>query len=186
MKWKEVQFFPDFGQCEINDTQRDGKKYVQRLVPYPKPRNNLILPESRGFAFVNPPTKTISDIQILPAGKLEMNECNVEIAVETTGPNFRDLLVVIQAEEYDFKGQPMGVGLDIAGIVASVGVGVKTLKVGDAVFGFTLNGGICSHISVPEQALKKIRKNMTFTGAATIPCAFLTAYYAFVEIAKIS
>lgn len=165
---------------------RDGKTYNQRFTAFEKCRNIIALPQSSRFDFINPSTKTFGDIQFGPVGKSELRDDNVEVQIHATGLNFRDLFMVLRPEGFILpEGQPMEVGLDVAGTVTALGSKVTDLSIGDAVFGFTLYGGLRSHVTVPSYSLMKKPAGMTFTGAATVPCAFLTAFYSLVHVAKI-
>jgi NADPH:quinone reductase-like Zn-dependent oxidoreductase len=69
-------------------------------------------------------------------------------------------------------------GADIAGIVESVGSEVKTLKVGDEVFGDISScgfGGLAEYVAVPETALVTKPANISFEEAAASGMAAGTA-----------
>jgi NADPH:quinone reductase-like Zn-dependent oxidoreductase len=69
-------------------------------------------------------------------------------------------------------------GGDIAGRVEAVGKDVTQYSVGDEVFGDLSGcgwGGFAEYVSVPEHALAKKPKNITFDEAAAVPMAAVTA-----------
>ena len=75
------------------------------------------------------------------------------------------------------KGYPERIlGLEFAGEVAEIGKDVKTLKIGDRVFGITAGGGQAEFVLTNEDQLAEIPDNVNFQEAATIPEAFITAY----------
>jgi NADPH:quinone reductase-like Zn-dependent oxidoreductase len=65
-------------------------------------------------------------------------------------------------------------GLDLAGVVASVGGAVTGLKPGEEVFGAS-TGTLAEYAAVPEDALVRKPANLTFEQAAAVPVAALTA-----------
>ena len=74
------------------------------------------------------------------------------------------------------KGFPERVlGLEFAGEVAEIGQSVKDFKVGERVFGITAGGAQAEFLLTEESHLAKIPENLSFTEAATIPEAFITA-----------
>ncbi len=66
-------------------------------------------------------------------------------------------------------------GLEFAGEVAEIGESVKDFKVGDRVFGITAGGAQAEFLLTEESLLAKIPDNLSFTEAAAIPEAFITA-----------
>ncbi|WOJ90537.1 type I polyketide synthase [Methylocapsa polymorpha] len=111
----------------------------------------------------------------------------VEIAVAATGLNFRDVmwgLSVLPDEmlEEGFAGPTLG--LECAGHVVAVGQGVENFDIGDAVLAFA-GGAFATHVTVASKMASKVPEGMSPEAAATIPVAFLTAYYALITCARL-
>jgi phthiocerol/phenolphthiocerol synthesis type-I polyketide synthase C len=111
----------------------------------------------------------------------------VEIAVESAGLNFRDVLWVMgmlpeEAVEHGFSGPT--IGMECAGQVVAVGEKVTALKAGDRVVAFA-SSCFGSHVTTDAGAVAIIPDTLDFDSAATIPTAFLTAYYAFDYLARL-
>lgn len=111
----------------------------------------------------------------------------VEIAVEATGLNFRDVmwglgLLTDEILENGFAGPTLG--LECAGRVASVGSGVRNLKPGDRVIAFA-RGAFATHVTVPQAVVAALPGEFSAEAAATIPVAFLTAFYALVVCGRL-
>ena len=105
----------------------------------------------------------------------------VEISVEVVGLNFRDVLNALGM----YPGDAGPLGWECAGTVAAVGEGVDDLKIGDAVV--AVAPGAFSNFVTTRAALAAPKPdNLTFAEAATIPSAFLTAFYTLVRLARLS
>ncbi|ACL56934.1 type I polyketide synthase [Methylobacterium nodulans] len=122
-----------------------------------------------------------------PAERVAPGPGQVEIAVEATGLNFRDVLWALsmlpeEILEDGFAGPRLG--LECAGRVAAVGPGVTAVAPGDAVVAFA-QSGFATHVVVPEMVVARAPKGISLQAAATTPVAFLTAYYGLVTLAHL-
>jgi phthiocerol/phenolphthiocerol synthesis type-I polyketide synthase C len=112
----------------------------------------------------------------------------VEIEIEASGLNFRDLMWAMsllpeEILEDGFAGATLG--LESAGRVVSVGKAVTAFKAGDRVMGFTPSA-FANYATVPSHVLAHIPDGMSSEAAATIPVAFCTAYYGLITLARLS
>lgn len=74
------------------------------------------------------------------------------------------------------KGYPERIpGLEFAGEVAEIGENVQNFKIGDRVFGITGGGGQAEFLLTEADTLAEIPKKLSFTEAAAVPEAFITA-----------
>ncbi|MBM6996664.1 zinc-binding dehydrogenase [Paenibacillus sp. DXFW5] len=74
---------------------------------------------------------------------------------------------------------PFVLGIDVAGVVDTVGEGVTTWKTGDRVAymaDFTRPGGFAEYTVTVAHTVAAIPDGVSFTDAAAFPCAGLTAY----------
>jgi len=122
-----------------------------------------------------------------PVERRKPGRGEVEIAVEATGVNFRDLmwtmgLIPDDMLEDGFTGPTLG--LECAGRVVKVGASVKGLKRGDRVAAFAASS-FSTHVTVPETQAVKLPGALSAEGAATIPVAFVTAHYSLVTLGKL-
>ena len=75
------------------------------------------------------------------------------------------------------KGFPERIlGLEFAGEVAEIGEAVTDYRIGDKVFGITAGGAQAEFLSTEASLLAKVPDNLSFTEAAAIPEAFITAH----------
>lgn len=109
----------------------------------------------------------------------------VLIDVKAAGLNFPDVL--LSYGRYQFKPPPPFIlGGEAAGVVAAVGSGVETLKVGDRVATWMIHGAFAEKITAPELATVKLPDNVSFeTGAATL-LAYATTYHALIDRAHLT
>lgn len=91
----------------------------------------------------------------------------------------------------DWKIAPRRVGLvpgiDVAGVIDTLGEGVTGFKVGEPVFGFVQrSGSYAEYAVVPVTSLARKPKSMSFEEAAGLPTAAETAYRALHEAGRIA
>ncbi|MDQ0504875.1 type I polyketide synthase [Xanthobacter agilis] len=111
----------------------------------------------------------------------------VEIEVAASALNFRDVMFaqgVIGDEmlENGFTGPSLG--FECSGVVSRVGSGVTGVKVGDRVMAFA-PAAFASHVVVAASMAMPVPDNVPLKAAATIPVAFLTAWYGLVTQARL-
>jgi NADPH:quinone reductase-like Zn-dependent oxidoreductase len=83
---------------------------------------------------------------------------------------------------------PFVPGLDVAGVVAAVGEQVTRFRPGDAVYTMlppVAGGGYAEYAAASEAAVALLPVTASFTEAAAVPCAALTALQALRDVAKL-
>lgn len=117
-----------------------------------------------------------------PAPDLEapLEPGQVRIAVHAAGVNFRDVLNALGM----YPGAAGPLGVEGAGVVMAIGPGVMDLLPNQRVMG--LIPASFGPISVTDhRLLVPIPSGLSFAEAATIPGAFLTAYYGLFDLAQL-
>ncbi len=76
-------------------------------------------------------------------------------------------------------------GLECAGIVAALGPGVASARVGDRVMALLPGGGYAERVSVHERLTLPMPERLSFERAAAVPEAFLTATEALFELGRL-
>lgn len=109
----------------------------------------------------------------------------VRVAARCTGLNFRDVmwsmgLLPDEALESGFSGPTLG--MECSGVIDALGEGVQEFSVGDEVFGFA-PACFSTHVVTPTGAMALKPKGMRSAEAATLPVAFITAWYAIKHLA---
>ncbi|GGK85034.1 zinc-binding dehydrogenase [Mangrovihabitans endophyticus] len=121
---------------------------------------------------------------LVPQVRRDPGAGEVEVRVAAAGLNFADVLVAFGLYPVE-SGAPPALGMDCAGVVERVGEAVDGLRPGDrvAVVG---DGCLAGHVTVAAELTMRIPDAMGFTEAATLPVAFLTAWYSLVRCAHLS
>ncbi|WP_374227530.1 SDR family NAD(P)-dependent oxidoreductase, partial [Streptomyces sp. AC627_RSS907] len=105
----------------------------------------------------------------------------VRVAVRAAGLNFRDVLIALGIHPSD---NPLDLGSEGAGVVLETGPDVTHLAPGDRVMG-AFAGGFGPVAVTDGRLLVPMPSDWTFAEAAAVPMAFLTAYYALVDLADV-
>jgi phthiocerol/phenolphthiocerol synthesis type-I polyketide synthase C len=139
------------------------------------------------FALDFEPRGGLDSLYLREAERRDPAPGEVEIAVKAAGLNFRDVLWTMgmlpeEAVEHGFSGPT--IGMECAGEVLRVGAEVTGIKPGDRVVAFASN---CfgSHVTTDAGSVARLPDAIDYAAAATIPTAFLTAYYAFDYLARL-
>jgi len=76
-------------------------------------------------------------------------------------------------------------GLEFAGEVSAIGAGVRSWSTGDRVFGITAGEAQAEFLLIDESLLAKIPDDLSFTEAAAVPEAFITAHDAIFTLGEL-
>jgi amino acid adenylation domain-containing protein len=108
----------------------------------------------------------------------------VQIEVAATGLNFKEVLIALGLIPLPPNYQ-MKFGLECVGKIVAIGEGVEGFQIEDEVIAF---GSSCLSKFITTSAKLVIPKptHLSIEEAATIPVAFMTAYYALVELGRLS
>ncbi|ESQ02134.1 FscE [Streptomyces sp. PVA_94-07] len=104
----------------------------------------------------------------------------VRIDVEAAGLNFRDVLNALGM----YPGESGPMGTEAAGVVTAVGEAVTGLAPGDRVLG-TVPGGFGPVVVADQHYVTQVPEGWTMRDAASVPLVFLTALYAFRDLASV-
>ncbi len=123
--------------------------------------------------------------QILERPDLIPNSFEVLIEVKAAGVNRPDV--------FQRKGNypaPAGVvsdipGLEVSGVISSVGSEVKKFKIGDEVIALLAGGGYASQATAHESVCLHKPKNLTFEEAASLPETIFTVWHNLFERGKL-
>jgi len=135
-------------------------------------------------AIIDRPASTVAEgieqlhVILHPPTTPQLEPNQVLLTMHATCINYPDLLML--ADGYQHKATfPFTPGLEYAGKITAIGVGVTNFKIGDRVMG---NGnGLSSHITVNSNAITTIPNNLSYIQAASFWVGFTTAYHCLIE-----
>jgi len=163
---------------------RKGTRYVARLVPRaPKIANAAVLdvPDAESFRLDISRPGNLDNLMLRGSSRPHPQPGEVEIRVNAAGLNFRDVMNAAGV----YPGGPIPFGAECAGIISAVGPGVTDMKAGDEVIAVA-SGSFSAFVTADARAVVPKPSAFNFGQAATIPIAFLTAYYSLNYLAKLS
>jgi NADPH:quinone reductase-like Zn-dependent oxidoreductase len=109
---------------------------------------------------------------------------HVRITVSAAGVNFAD--VHMRMGLYvEAPRTPFVPGFEVAGVIAEVGPGVSTFRRGERVLAACKFGGYTSEIVLPASQVRRTPRRLSDREAASIPIAFMTAWIALFEMARV-
>lgn len=126
-------------------------------------------------------------LRLTVAPDLEPAAGEVVVATRAAAVNYADCMVRmgLYGSARKYVGWPITPGFDFAGTVLRIGRGCQRATPNAPVFGVTRFGAYASQVRVPEAQLFPIPQGLSFTEAAALPTAFLTAWYALREAGKL-
>lgn len=104
----------------------------------------------------------------------------VLVRVRAAALNRADLLQARGAYPPPAGYSPNIPGLEFAGEIAAVGDDVKEIKIGERVFGITAGEAQAEYLLIDASLCAKVPDSLSFTQAAAIPEAFITAHDAII------
>ena len=114
----------------------------------------------------------------------------VLVRVAASGVNPLDLKIIDGAAAHAQVTPPHILGLDLAGVVAEMGEGVRAFQVGDEVYGLaggvgSVPGSLAEYAAVAADLLAPKPSRLTMTQAAALPLAAITAWEGLVDRAAV-
>jgi phthiocerol/phenolphthiocerol synthesis type-I polyketide synthase C len=179
---------------EADVALRGGSRYVARMARYdaagdrqpahcPAPAQLPAPDTDMAFRMEYPEPGGLDDIRARTDTRRPPGTEEVEIRVHAAGLNFIDAMRALGVYPGQDDG-PVRVGIECAGTVTAVGDGVDGLQVGDAVIALAMDG-VGSFVTTQACLVAAKPAHLSFEAAAAIPIAFLTAYYALHEQARL-
>ncbi len=128
-----------------------------------------------------------ADFDWVETARREPGPGEVEIEVVASGLNFRDVMLATGLLDDDVLDDGLAgavFGFECAGRVVRLGSGVTHLQLGDAVMGFGRES-FATYSTADARVFTAVPDGLPVEAAATIPVAFLTAWYSLVHLAQI-
>jgi len=168
---------------------RDNERWVRRLVRTPDILNkkattySTTVPKHSAYRVRLGNDDTIDGLQFERIPRISPGPGQVEIAVRAAGLNFSDVLKAIGLYP-GITDEIVPLGIECSGVISAVGEGVTRFKAGDEVMGVAAYC-FASHCVTSELAVVRKPEFLKHEQAATIPLAFLTAYYCLRKVAQL-
>nr|AIU56842.1 anatoxin-a synthetase E polyketide synthase [Cuspidothrix issatschenkoi RM-6] len=166
---------------------RNGVRYVARLEHFQPVQTPSIAPVALKLTSYG----TLDNLTLVPLAAPTLAPDEVEIKVQASGLNFRDVLRALgmmrEIEEslgIAASASDILFGFECAGTIERVGNQVSGFKAGDAVIAYA-SGSLASVVKAKAKLVVPKPPELTFEEAATIPVTFLTAYYGLIKCAQI-
>jgi phthiocerol/phenolphthiocerol synthesis type-I polyketide synthase C len=159
---------------------RHTSRYVARLVR-PQAIGQSPMMASQSIQLRIPVRGMLDNLMLQPVARQQPLAGQVEIRVYATGLNFRDVMGALGL----YPGDPGPLGSECAGTIVAVGPDVDGLQPGDEVLAIA-PGSFGTFVTTYANFVVPKPRHLSFAEGATIPIAFLTAYYTLHHLAHIS
>lgn len=183
--WAECRAKRDDGEDRF--AWRDGARYRPRIVRRSWDTVNDASPPgsaagAREFRLDVTQANSIDAMRwrVQPRSPLQSGEVRIE--VKAASLNFRDVLQIMGRLPEDID--PEEIGSECAGVVTEVGPDVSGLSVGTRVVAIG-TGCFRSDLCINQLSVLRMPAELDFSTACSVPVAYMTAYAALVEIARL-
>ncbi|MET9496623.1 type I polyketide synthase [Streptomyces sp. NPDC006552] len=170
---------------EEQSALRGGAHLVPRLAPAAPAAHRLGPPPAGAHRLGIPHTGTLENLTWVPSPEAQapLTGGQVRIAVQAAGLNFRDVTIALGLVER--TAIDAGLGTEGAGTVLEVADDVPHLAPGDRVTGI-FTGAFGSVAVADHRLLTPVPDGWSHAEAASMPTAFLTAYYALCHVKQVT
>jgi acyl transferase domain-containing protein/NADPH:quinone reductase-like Zn-dependent oxidoreductase/acyl carrier protein len=180
------------GSGEERVAIRDGKRYVARMVRrVPGMSSEAGSGERRvetghmaaSYALETGGAGMLDNLRFRAVARPRPRRGEIEIEVRAAGLNFLNVMSAMGV----YPGPADGVGplgVECAGVVVAIGDGVDRLQPGDEVAAFALDS-MATHARADARLAAIKPTSLSFDAAATLPVAYLTAWYALEHLARL-
>lgn len=165
---------------------RGQQRYVARLrraTPPQESRYRVQPAGQRPYQLMVERPGTLDTLRLHAFERQAPGAGQVEIAVETAGVNFKDVLSAL-GELPPPAGRGVLLGIECAGRIIRVGDGVTGLSEGQPVLAFA-EDAFATHVTIPESWVFPLPDSLSFEQATTLPIVHLTAYYALHHVGRL-
>ncbi|QKV72736.1 SDR family NAD(P)-dependent oxidoreductase [Amycolatopsis sp. Hca4] len=160
---------------------RDGVVRVARLARLAT--SPSLVPPSTEWCLDSKHSGSLDDLYLAPVDEpaRPLRGREVRLRITAAGMNFRDVLNALGL----YPGQAGPLGAEGVGVVTEVGPDVTGLAVGDRAMGIVPGSIRTAPLTLDERILTRVPDDWTDETAASVPLVFLTAYYAFTDLADL-
>ncbi len=144
-------------------------------------------PQADALILSDPRNTSIAGMHWVSASRRAPEADEIEVEVIGAGLNFRDLMLgtgLLDEDVLEGGATDGSLGFECSGRVVRTGKAVTGLQPGDLVFGVAPNT-FASHTTAPASGFHLIPDGIDVLAAAGLPVAYLTAWYALIEQARL-
>lgn len=178
-------------ELEIDDGEeevayRDNARHVNRLVKISAaqlPRRSAPEEPVTSYRLELGSISSIDKLAFHARPRRSPEAGEVEIEIQAAGLNFRDVMKALGIYPSEDDADNL-LGDECAGRIVAVGEGVEEFQVGDEVAAMA-PGSFSSHVTLPAIVVVRKPAGIGFEEAATMPVAFLTAWYALHHLGRL-
>ena len=109
---------------------------------------------------------------------------DIVVDIAFAAVNYPDVLIISDRYQVSVP-TPFIPGSEFSGVVAGVGDRVRSVAVGDRVFGAAMTGAFAERVVVPAEAVRKVPDGVALDTAAGFWVAHATAYHAIRSVANV-
>ncbi|XP_033122547.1 probable polyketide synthase 1 [Anneissia japonica] len=165
---------------------RGGSYFYPRLASY-NPLTKMVISGQSYWQLTqtsNAGLSSISDLGISYRSEMVPSPGKVLVKVKSAALNFKDVMMALGMLDDLLTSDEKPFGLELSGVVETVGEGVSTVSVGDEVIGI---GEHCfaSHSICNAQLIVKKPSNLSWDESAGVSIVFATSYHSLVERANL-
>jgi acyl transferase domain-containing protein/thioesterase domain-containing protein/acyl carrier protein len=164
---------------------RNGARLANRIVRTTLDQHPPQKPSSRTATYrLNLPASGIMDeLALFATPRREPGPDEIEIEIQAAALNFRDVMKLLgiypMESDRDFL-----LGDECSGRIVAIGRSVTRFQVGDKAIACGA-GCFASHLTIPASLAIRKPMRLTHAEAATVPVAFMTAWYALHTLGRI-
>jgi acyl transferase domain-containing protein/thioesterase domain-containing protein/acyl carrier protein len=175
-------------QSSDNETEvawRNGARFVNRISPTRLELHPPTAPPSpnSGYRLNLPMSGVMDELALNEIHRRKPGPREVEIEIHAAALNFRDIMKLLGIYPFE-SDRDIFIGDECSGRIVAVGKSVRNFKIGDQVIACGA-GCFASHITIPAAFVLPKPPRLSHEQAATIPVAFMTAWYALHNLGKI-
>ena len=179
--------------CDLEYMERNGTLYVPRIIKDDEMNESLhheiheSNPDLQPFSQIGRPLRmeiehkgSFDTLRFTDDNTLAttLPDDHVEIKIEATGLNFKDIMIAMDQLSSEF------LGAECSGTITAIGSQVVEFIVGDRVSAIS-EGTFSNYTRCRTTSLCKIADDTPFETAATIPIVYCTAYYSLIELGRL-
>lgn len=148
-----------------------------------KEKNSSFFPNQNFCLEISSPG-ILETLELRSARRQKPGDGEVEIEIYAAGLNYKEVLLALGMLPTQSK-TPLKFGLECAGKIVALGEGVEGYQIGDEVIAFA-SSCFSAFTTTSVSCIAPKPNHLSLEEAATIPVSFMTAYYALIELGRLS